>query len=140
VIPTVPSRWRAAVLVVAAGVVGGAIGAAYVAVLHLFQRGLGPTHWGDLPHAAILVAVGVAVAVITRLAGSPGNVELLVDNIHVRGGTEDYRALRSLVPVSLLCIGAGGAMGPEAPLVQTTGTLRSCTGAVSSTTKPSCRR
>ena len=40
----------------------------------------------------ILVAVGVAVALITRVAGDTGNVELLVDNIHVLGGAEDLRA------------------------------------------------
>jgi H+/Cl- antiporter ClcA len=55
-------------------------------------------------------------------------VELLVDNIHVMGGTDDMRSLRSLVPVSLLCVGAGGALGPEAPLVQTTGSLGSWFG------------
>jgi H+/Cl- antiporter ClcA len=43
----------------------------------------------------------------------------------VLGGPEDIRDLRSLIPVSLLCISAGGAMGPEAPLVQTTGGLGS---------------
>jgi H+/Cl- antiporter ClcA len=55
--------------------------------------------------------------------GNPGDVELLVNNIHVLGGPQDVRDLRSLIPVSLLCIAAGGAMGPEAPLVQTTGSL-----------------
>jgi H+/Cl- antiporter ClcA len=69
------------------------------------------------------VGVGVAVGVLTRLLGNPGDVELLVNNIHVLGGPEDVRDLRSLIPVSLLCIAAGGAMGPEAPLVQTTGSL-----------------
>jgi H+/Cl- antiporter ClcA len=61
--------------------------------------------------------------VLTRVLGPSGNVELLVDNIHVLGGADDTRRLRSLIPTSLLCVGAGGAMGPEAPLVQTTGTL-----------------
>jgi H+/Cl- antiporter ClcA len=109
--------------VVVAGLVGGLVGAAYVGVLHLFQDGLWPTHWDTLPHLFILVGVGVAVGVLTRLLGNPGDVELLVNNIHVSGGPEDIRDLRSLIPVSLLCISAGGAMGPEAPLVQTTGSL-----------------
>jgi H+/Cl- antiporter ClcA len=63
----------------------------------------------------------VSVGVLTRLLGNPGDVELLVNNIHLLGGPEDIRDLRSLIPVSLLCIASGGGMGPEAPLVQTTG-------------------
>ena len=31
------------------------------------------------------------------------------------GGPDDIRDLRSLIPVALLCISSGGAMGPEAP-------------------------
>ena len=93
--------------------------------LHLLQRGLWPTHWSLLPHALILVAVGVAVAVLIAVLGSPGDVELMVDNNHVLGGHDNVKSLRSLIPVSLLCVSAGGALGPEAPLIQTTGTLAS---------------
>jgi H+/Cl- antiporter ClcA len=101
------------------------LGAAYIGAMHLLQRGLWPTHW-DLPvQAVILVSVGVAVAFLLRALGSPGDVELLVDNIHVSGGSEDLHRLPSLIPVSLLCISAGGALGPEAPLVQSTGTTGS---------------
>ena len=112
-------------IVVAAGLLGGGIGAAYLAVLHLFERGLWPTHWTLAAHAVILVTVGTAVGVLTRVLGSPGDVELLVDNIHVSGGADGLRQLPSLLPVSLLCISAGGGLGPEAPLVQTTGTVGS---------------
>jgi H+/Cl- antiporter ClcA len=58
-----------------------------------------------------------------RVLGSPGDVELLVDNIHVSGSESNLRSLRSLVPMSILTISAGGAAGPEAPLVTTCGTL-----------------
>jgi H+/Cl- antiporter ClcA len=107
------------------GVMGGAVGAAYVGLLKLLERGLWPTHWSTADHLAVLAAVGLAVGLLTRVLGNPGDVELLVNNIHVLGGAEDIRDLRSLVPVSLLCIAVGGAMGPEAPLVQTTGSLGS---------------
>jgi H+/Cl- antiporter ClcA len=73
----------------------------------------------------VLVAVGLAVGLLTKFLGNPGDVELLVNNIHVLGGQKDQRELRSLIPVSLLCIAAGGGMGPEAPLVQTTGNFGS---------------
>jgi H+/Cl- antiporter ClcA len=112
-------------IVLAAGLLGGGIGAAYLALLHLLQRGLWPTHSGLLVHGCILVGVGIAVVVLTRTLGSGGDVELLVDNIHVAGGAEDLHQLPALIPISLLCIAAGGGLGPEAPLVQTTGTVGS---------------
>ena len=94
-------------------------------MLHLLNEACGPRTRALLPHGLILVAVGVAVAVLTRVLGSPGDVELLVDNIHISGGAEDLRQLPSLFPISFLCIAAGGGLGPEAPLVQTTGTVGS---------------
>ncbi|MDQ1395649.1 MAG: hypothetical protein QOG64_908, partial [Acidimicrobiaceae bacterium] len=114
-------RRRLFTLVLAVGVAGGLIGAAYVGALHLLQRLLWPSHYALGPHLAVMVAVGLAVGITTRVLGNPGDVELLVNNIHLLGGSDDVRDLRSLIPVSLLCIAAGGGMGPEAPLVQTTG-------------------
>jgi H+/Cl- antiporter ClcA len=105
------------------GVGGGLAGGAFVGSLHLLERGLWPTHWSTVAHLFILVGVGVAVALLTRVLGNPGDVELLVDNIHVSGGPNGIRDLRSLIPVALLCISSGGGMGPEAPLAQTTGSL-----------------
>ncbi|MDP9073615.1 MAG: chloride channel protein [Actinomycetota bacterium] len=110
-------------LVMAVGVVGGMTGAAFLGLLHLLQAGLWPTHWQSGPHFLILVGVGMAVALLTRYLGNPGDVELMVDNIHLLGDPSDIHDLRSLVPVSLLCIASGGAMGPEAPMVQLTGSL-----------------
>src|SRR5699024_8248109 len=74
---------------------------------------------------AILMTIGLVVALLGHLPGSPADVELLVDNIHVQGGTRSLRHLRSLIPQSLLCIGAGGSLGPEAPLVTATGSVGS---------------
>jgi H+/Cl- antiporter ClcA len=114
---------RLAIPVLLVGLGGGVTGAAYIGALDVLTRTLGPGSHTVLVQAAIFVAVGVAITVISRLLGDTGNVELLVDNIHVLGGAEDVRRLRSLIPTSLLCISAGGAMGPEAPLVQASGTL-----------------
>jgi H+/Cl- antiporter ClcA len=121
VVPRWPAVGQAAVV----GLGGGAVGAAFVGAMHLLQSVLWPTHWDNWPHLAILVGVGVAVAVLIKVLGSPGDMELLVNNIHVSGGPEGISDLRTLVPVSLLCIASGGGMGPEAPLVQTTGSLAS---------------
>jgi H+/Cl- antiporter ClcA len=113
---------------VAVGVLGGLIGAAYVGAMKALTRGLGPDNHSHLVQLGIFVAVGLAVAVITRIGGETGNVELLVDNIHVLGGAENVRGLRSLIPASLLCVASGAGMGPEAPLVQTTGTVGTIIG------------
>ncbi len=110
-------------MVVGAG--GAVVGAGFVGGIHLLQGALWPTHWDTRVHLLILLGVGAAVGLLIKLLGNPGDVELLVNNIHISGGSEDIRDLRALIPVSLLCIAAGGAMGPEAPLVQTTGSLGS---------------
>jgi H+/Cl- antiporter ClcA len=114
-------------LVVLVGVGCGIVGALYLLGLHLLQHVLWPTEWSGAVGFAVLGGVGIAVALIVRYVGSPGDVELMVDNIHVSGTSTGVRMLRSLVPSSLLCIASGGGMGPEAPLVQTTGTLASWT-------------
>lgn len=114
--------------VIAVGVGGGLIGALYVGAMHLLQRAIGPGVHTSVVQLGILVTVGAAVALITRIGGETGDVELLVDNIHVLGGAEDIRKLGPLVPASLLCVASGGGMGPEAPLVQSTGTFGTWVG------------
>jgi H+/Cl- antiporter ClcA len=109
-------------LVGAVGIAGGMAGAAYVMALKAVGSLLGPGAWSRPAHLLVLVAAGGGIAALTKVLGSPGDVELLVNNIHV-GGRSDLRDLRSLIPVSLLGIGAGSAIGPEAPLVQTTGEI-----------------
>lgn len=111
--------------VLAIGIAGAAVGLAFLSVLHLLEHALGPDSSGPWVHLIIMAAVGLTIGVIMRLVGQTGNVELLVDDIHLLGGNREYRNLRSLLPVSLLCVAAGGAAGPEAPLVQTTGSIGS---------------
>ncbi len=119
---------RSILRVMVTGLVGGLVGSAYVLCLRGLMSLLWPTHHAWPTQAIILVTTGVVVALGTRFLGPPGSVELLVDNIHVHGGPEDARRLKSLVPLSLLCIAAGSPMGPEAPLVQTCGTLGAVLG------------
>ncbi|MFN3256344.1 MAG: chloride channel protein [Ilumatobacter sp.] len=122
-------------LIVAMGFGGGAAGAVYLWVLHVVSERIGTGRWTSVGQIAVLAVTGVAVSVLIKLLGRPADVDLLVGNIHVSGMTDgdieesgaDGRdtdgRLRSLIPVSLLCIGAGGTLGPEAPLVTMTGTL-----------------
>lgn len=116
------------IAVVLAGAAGGLVGAAYLAALEVVGRLLGPDRWAPGAHLVVLAMAGGVVAVAGRWWGERVTMELLVDHIHVRGGPEGVRGLRTLVPTSLVCIGVGGALGPEAPLVTTTGTLASWIG------------
>ena len=105
------------------GVAGGLLGFAYLGTLHLIEHVLGPGTREPWLHLLLMAGVGVVVGLLVRMLGSPGDVELLVDNVHVlENGGAEVRHLRSLLPVSLLCIASGGGAGPEAPLVQMTGT------------------
>lgn len=110
--------------IAAAGMVGGALGALYLWVLDVATEALGPGRWELAVHSAILIGTGAMVTLLARVLGRPGSVELLVGNIHVPGSDHVDRArLRSLLPISLLCIGSGGTLGPEAPVVTMTGTV-----------------
>lgn len=111
------------------GVLGGVVGFAFLGALRFLEQLIGPEHYSEIAGGwtiiGLMMSVGLAVGLLTRFLGTPGDVELLVNNIHVLGGSRDVRDLKSLLPVSLLCIAGGGAAGPEAPLVQTTGGIGS---------------
>jgi H+/Cl- antiporter ClcA len=110
-------------LVLLVGLASGITGALYIAAMKGLTKLLGGDVWSRPAHLVVLGLIGLAIGLITLTLGSPGDVELLVDNIHLNGGKSDIRDLRSLIPVSLLGIAAGSAIGPEAPLVQTTGSI-----------------
>jgi len=112
-------------LVVAVGLASGLAGAGYVEALKGLSHILGPSQFTQPVDLAVLTGVGAVIGLLTLTLGSPGDVELLVDNIHVTGARSDITDLRSLIPVSLIGIAAGSPAGPEAPLVQTTGSIGS---------------
>jgi H+/Cl- antiporter ClcA len=119
--PVLPMPFLVLTLIVGLG--AGTVSSAYLFVLHTMQHHLSPARFSSAAEFAVLGLAGVAVILFVRVLGSPGDVELLVDNIHVSGGAPSVRSLRSLVPMSLVTISVGGAAGPEAPLVTTCGTL-----------------
>ena len=82
------------------GVGGGAVGSAYLLGIHLLQHVLDPVHWSSTATFVVLGLTGLAVFVIARLLGSPGDVELLVDNIHVSGAPSNGNSSCSEPPLS----------------------------------------
>src|SRR3974390_2006535 len=76
---------------VVVGVGSAMVGAGYLLVIHWLQHAWWPDGLSNPAELLVLPAIGVAVAVIARTLGSPGDVELLVDNIHVSGAAPSVR-------------------------------------------------
>lgn len=103
------------------GLVCGLFAAAYWIVLarliHGFEQFSGPVLLLVMPLAGLLVGV------VIHLLGNPGEIGLIIDNIHLNGGRLPMRENPSMILSSLLSIASGGSAGPEAPMVQVTGSM-----------------
>ncbi|SDL53047.1 chloride channel protein [Pedobacter antarcticus] len=101
------------------GIIGGIIAGGY---------------WIVLEHSTALLAIvqgiyviplmtiaGLIAGIVIHKLGDPGEIDLMVDNIHFKGGRLDPKNNPSMILSSLICISAGGSLGPEAPLVQVVG-------------------
>ncbi len=107
-----------------AGAIGGLTSAAYLGVLALAERWMWPdSYHSALAHAAVFLVTGIAISILLSVLGDPGETGVLIGSVHDDGGPATLRPLSSLVPVSLLSIAAGGGIGPEPPLMQTTATV-----------------
>jgi H+/Cl- antiporter ClcA len=71
---------------------------------------------------------GLLAGLIIHWIGDPGEIQLIVNNIRFKDGKLDPRNNTSMILSSLLCVGSGGSLGPEAPLVQVTGSIGSWMG------------
>ena len=117
--PLTISRW--VLLWAIVGIVCGLFAAFYWLVLewitHALEVFTGPSLLIVMPLA------GLFIGLVIHFLGNPGEIGLLVDNIHSRGGRLDTRENPSMILASLASISAGGSAGPEAPLVQVTGSF-----------------
>ncbi|MBD2045265.1 chloride channel protein [Coleofasciculus sp. FACHB-64] len=113
------SRWvlRWTVLGTACGLFAGLYWNVLEFLIHILNRVEGPTLLLVMPLAGLLIGL------VIYFLGNPGEIAVLVDNIHFRGGRLDATKNPSMILGSLLSISAGGSAGPEAPLVQVTGSL-----------------
>lgn len=105
------------------GLVGGIIAGVYWIVLehltHTLALFQGPY---VIP---VMATAGLLAGLIIHFIGDPGEIQLIVNNIRFKGGRLDPKNNPSMVLSSLLCIASGGSLGPEAPLVQVTGSTGS---------------
>jgi H+/Cl- antiporter ClcA len=101
------------------GLIGGIIAGVYWIVLEFLTHQMAVfTGWQVIPVMAIC---GLLAGLIIHFIGDPGEIHLIVNNIRFNKGKLDPKNNPSMILSSLLCVASGGSLGPEAPLVQVTG-------------------
>ena len=110
------------------GLLGGIISGAYWIVLEYLTEFLATFQgWYVIPTMAIC---GLLAGLIIHLIGDPGEIHLIVNNIRFNKGKLDPKNNPSMILSSLLCVASGGSLGPEAPLVQVTGSTGTWLGKI----------
>lgn len=103
------------------GTICGTFAAAYWYVLELLTHSLRQFEGYSL--LILMPLAGLLIGLVIHWLGNPGEIAVIVDNIHFRGGRLDRRKNPAMILASLVSISAGGSAGPEAPLVQVTGSF-----------------
>lgn len=110
------------------GLIGGIISGTYWVVLMYLTEFLGAYQgWLVIP---VMAVCGLLAGLIIYFIGDPGEMQLIVNNIRFNKGKLDPKNNPSMILSSLLCIASGGSLGPEAPLVQVTGSTGSWLGKI----------
>ena len=105
------------------GALGGIIAGIYWLILEFMMESLhGIQGLWVIP---LMAFGGLLAGLIIHWIGDPGEIQLIVNNIRFKGGRLDYRNNPSMILSSLICIAVGGSLGPEAPLIQVTGSTGS---------------
>jgi len=101
------------------GLIGGLIAGLYWLVLVFLTAQFAVfTGWLVIPTMAV---AGLLAGLVIHFIGDPGEMQLIVNNIRFNKGKLDPKNNPSMILSSLLCVASGGSLGPEAPLVQVTG-------------------
>ncbi|MDN3723622.1 chloride channel protein [Aequorivita sp. SDUM287046] len=110
------------------GLIGGVISGSYWVVLMFLTDFLAVYQgWLVIP---VMAVCGLLAGLIIFFIGDPGEMQLIVNNIRFNKGKLDPKNNPSMVLSSLLCVASGGSLGPEAPLVQVTGSTGSWIGKI----------
>lgn len=117
--PLMISRWvlRWMVLGTVCGLFAGLYWNILESMIHILSQFKGLTVLIVMPLA------GLIIGLVIHFFGNPGEIGVIVDNIHFRGGRLDVRKNPAMILASLVSISTGGSAGPEAPLVQVTGSF-----------------
>ncbi len=103
------------------GLIGGFISGLYWIVLEFLTHQIAYFEgWRVIPAMAIC---GLLAGLVIHFIGDPGKIHLIVNNIRFNKGKLDPKNNPSMILSSLLCVASGGSLGPEAPLVQVTGSM-----------------
>lgn len=103
------------------GVGSGILAAMFWNVLEFMTHGL--RTFEGLSLLVVMPVAGLLIGLVIHFLGNPGEIALIVDNIHSQGGRLDRDKNLPMLLAALVSISAGGSLGPEAPLVQVTGSL-----------------
>lgn len=110
------------------GLVGGIIAGLYWIVLEHFTEFLSQFQgWMVIPTMAIC---GLLAGLVIYFIGDPGEIHLIVNNIRFNKGKLEPKNNPSMILSSLFCVASGGSLGPEAPLVQVTGSTGTWLGKI----------
>jgi len=108
------------------GLIGGVIAGLYWIVLEFLTHRIAFfTGWQVIP---VMALGGLLAGLVIHFIGDPGEIQLIVNNIRFNKGKLDPKNNPSMILSSLLCVASGGSLGPEAPLVQVTGSTGSWLG------------
>ncbi|TGK00019.1 chloride channel protein [Leptospira langatensis] len=119
--PFMLSRWS--ILYVLLGIFAGLFSALFWKCLEFVTKLL--SNFEGQSVVLIMTGSGLLIGLIIYFLGEPGEISLVIDNIRFRGGKLDPKNNPSMALSSLLSISSGGSAGPEAPLVQITGSFGS---------------
>ncbi|MCM4171745.1 chloride channel protein [Arenibacter sp. TNZ] len=110
------------------GLLGGLIAGIYWIVLEFLTHKMAFFEgWFVIPLMSI---AGLLAGLVIHFIGDPGEIHLIVNNIRFNKGKLDPKNNPSMILSSLLCVASGGSLGPEAPLVQVTGSTGTWLGKV----------
>lgn len=110
------------------GLLGGLIAGGYwVTLMFLTDKIAFFTGWLVIPVMAIS---GLLAGLVIHFFGDPGEIQLIVNNIRFNKGKLDPKNNPSMILSSLLCVAAGGSLGPEAPMIQVTGSTGTWLGKI----------
>ncbi|QDO93846.1 chloride channel protein [Formosa sediminum] len=110
------------------GLIGGITAGVYWIILEFLMHKVAFFEgWQVIPVMAI---GGLFAGLVIHFIGDPGEIQLIVNNIRFNKGKLNPKHNPSMILSSFFCIASGGSLGPEAPLVQVTGSIGTWLGKV----------